>query len=59
MIDNPFPIRPMIKTARTTAEAKSMSDFADFPMPGTLLRNGTVTLAAATSVESEMLLVRF
>ena len=49
----------MIKTARTTTEAKSMSDFADFPMPGTLLRNGTVTLAAATSVESEMLLVRF
>ena len=48
-----------MNTARTMPDAKSMSDFADFPMPGTLLMNGTVMLAAATNVESEMLLVRF
>ena len=59
MMDRPLPMRPMMNTARTMPDAKSMSDLADFPMPGTLLMNGTVMLAAATSVESEMLLVRF
>ena len=59
IIDKPFPMRLMMKTARTMVDAASMSDFADFPIPGTLLINGTVTFAAATSVESETLLVKF
>jgi hypothetical protein len=59
IIDKPFPIRLMMNTVRTMADAASISDFADFPMPGTLLKAGTVMLVAATSVESETLLVRF
>lgn len=37
----------------------SISDFACFPRPGTLLKAGTVMFAAAMSAESEMLPVRF
>lgn len=48
-----------MKTARTTPDAKSMSDFVDLPMPETLLMKGTVTLAAPMSVDSETSLVRF
>ena len=59
IIDKPFPMRPMMKTARTTPDAVSMRDFADFPRAGTLLMAGIVMLAAAMSVESEILLVRF
>lgn len=59
IIDMPFPMSPMMKTARTIPDAVSMSDFADFPRPGTLLKAGTVMFAAAIRVESEMLLVRF
>lgn len=59
MKDNPFPMRLMMNTARTTPAVVSMNDCVDFPKPGTLLMNGTVMLVAAMSVESDTLLVEF
>lgn len=57
--DNPFPMRLMMNTARTTPAVVSMNDCADFPKLGSLLINGTVILVAAMSVESDTLLVEF
>ena len=59
IIDMPFPMSAMMKTARTTPAARSMIDFICFPTLGTLLKTGTVMLVAAINVESETLLVIF
>lgn len=59
MMDRPFPIKPIMNTARTIPETRSMIDSPCFPKAGTLLKNGTVILAAPINVELDTVLVKF
>lgn len=58
-IDAPFPMIIRTKTAMIMTLAESMNDFVDFPMSGTLLKAGTVTLVVPMIREPDTLLVRF
>jgi hypothetical protein len=59
MIEKPFPMRLIMNTTRTMVDPKSMKDLVDLPIPGTLVKAGSVMFRAAISVESDTFLVRF